>query len=146
MPTVSRKLAVVAGFALTAGALGSGVAFAGSSNHAPSVRPAVRSAPAVVGSASSSAARPAKAALPKAAAPKAAAPRIASTQSEDPSAPDTDNIQVQEGDQTTPDAAATASASESGSEQDTESATESDGPGGHADPAGNVDHQFEGVE
>ena len=144
MPTVSRKLALVAGFALTAGALGSGVAFAGSSNHAPSVRPAVKSAPAVVGSASSSAARPAKAALPKAAAPKAAAPRIASSQSEDPSAPDTDNIQ--EGDQTTPDAAATASASESGSEQDTESATESDGPGGHADPAGNVDHQFEGVE
>ncbi len=40
--------------------------------------------------------------------------------------------------------------SEVGSEQVTEtsggSTAESDGPGGHEDPAGNVDHQFEGQE
>ncbi|MGI8680879.1 MAG: hypothetical protein ACR2JO_01835 [Mycobacteriales bacterium] len=136
MPTVSRKLAVVAGLALAAGTLGSGVALAGSSNQAPPARSAVKSAPAVAGSATSFAARPATVV-------KAVAPKTARSQSEDPSAVDTDNIQ--EGDQTTPDAAATASASESGSEG-TESATESDGPGGHADPAGNVDHQFEGEE
>jgi hypothetical protein len=40
--------------------------------------------------------------------------------------------------------------SEVGSEQVTEagggSTAESDGPGGHEDPAGNVDHRFEGQE
>ena len=78
------------------------------------------------------------------------------------SAPDTDNIQS--GDQTSPDthsAKATSvstsqtpdssSATENSSEApDTGSATEnssaSDGPGGHEDPAGNVDHQSEGQE
>jgi hypothetical protein len=138
MPTVSRKLALVAGFALAAGAVGSGVAFAGSSNQAPSVRPAVRSAPAVVGAASSSSARTATV-VKKA----VAVPKTVRSESENPSAADTDN--VQEGDQSTSDTTASASASESGSEG-TESATESDGPGGHADPAGNVDHQFEGEE
>ena len=57
---------------------------------------------------------------------------------------DTDNIQ--QGDQTTPD---TAGASESTGESSGESSSEtgpSDGPGGHADPAGNVDHQFDGQE
>lgn len=39
---------------------------------------------------------------------------------------------AEEGDQTSPDTT-------------TESA-ESDGPGGHEDPAGDVDHQFEGEE
>jgi len=139
MPTVSRKLAVVAGFALAAGALGSGVAFAGSSHQAPPVRPAVKSAPAVVGSSSSSTARPA--AVVKGA---VAVPKAASSESENPSAPDTDTIQ--EGDRTSPDTTAGASAGVSGSEQESESATESDGPGGHEDPAGNVDHQFEGSE
>jgi hypothetical protein len=42
------------------------------------------------------------------------------------------------------------SATEQPGESTTESATEqsapSDGPGGHADPAGNVDHQFNGEE
>jgi hypothetical protein len=59
---------------------------------------------------------------------------------------DTDNIQ--EGDQTTPDVGAEAT-SGAGGEQATESggsAAESDGPGGHEDPAGNVDHQFDGQE
>ena len=59
-------------------------------------------------------------------------------------ATDTDN--VQEGDQTSPDAGASASTSESTSETGSETATESDGPGGYEDPPGNVDHQFDGVE
>lgn len=86
----------------------------------------------------------------------------------EPTTPDTDNIQS--GDQTGPDGtviarhtairhtakiahpqrAAKATASQTGPENnETGSETEaaSDGPGGHADPAGqNVDHQFEGVE
>ena len=61
------------------------------------------------------------------------------------SAADTDNIQ--QGDQTTPD---TGSESEAGGETTTEtggeSAGESDGPGGHEDGPGNVDHQFQGQE
>lgn len=50
---------------------------------------------------------------------------------------DADNLQ--EGDQTSADDAAEPKEAESGSE-------ESDGPGGHEDPPGNVDHQFEGEE
>ncbi len=49
---------------------------------------------------------------------------------------DTDN--VQEGDQTSSD--------NSAEESTSETAGESDGPGGHEDPPGNVDHQFEGEE
>ena len=48
---------------------------------------------------------------------------------------DTDTLQV--GDQTTPDVAGAAESAP---------APESDGPGGHEDPAGNVDHQFDGEE
>ena len=40
---------------------------------------------------------------------------------------------------------ATEPASEPGGEQSGEGGT-SDGPGGHEDPAGNVDHQFNGKE
>jgi hypothetical protein len=67
--------------------------------------------------------------------------------------PDTDT--VQSGDQTTPDQPGAASGSEQqssegpdqpGSESGGESADQSDGPGGHADPAGNVDNQFEGQQ
>ncbi len=81
--------------------------------------------------------------------------------------PDTDN--VQSGDQTSPDIAtkatekasvvgakSTSSASETGSEDPsaetggTENGVEtggvSDGPGGHADPPGNVNHEFNGEE
>ena len=85
---------------------------------------------------------------------KAGAP---ATDSEATGLPDTDN--VQQGDQTTPDTATlTSSQSSSASQQaneaagekagtETANAAESDGPGGHADPAGaNVDHQFEGQE
>jgi len=57
----------------------------------------------------------------------------------DVNAPDADN--VQEGDQTTPDTAAEAAGEQEGSE-----APGNDGPGGHADAPGNVDHQFEGEE
>jgi hypothetical protein len=70
-------------------------------------------------------------------------------------APDKDN--VQHGDQTTPDVPDTASPEKAGTEKagtekaDTEKAgTEkpdaSDGPGGHADAPGTVDHQFQGQE
>jgi hypothetical protein len=82
-----------------------------------------------------------------------------STSPERTSGPDTDN--VQSGDQTSPDTrsakASWASTSETGSATensseapDTGSATEnssvSDGPGGHEDPAGNVDYQSESQE
>jgi cytoskeletal protein RodZ len=78
------------------------------------------------------------------------------------SATDTDN--VQSGDQTSPDrhsakasSASTSETPDTGSEAEkpsgtsdagsaTENSSESDGPGGHEDPAGNVDHQSEGQE
>jgi len=78
------------------------------------------------------------------------------------SAPDTDNIQS--GDQTSPDthsakasSVSTSQTPDSGSATEnssetpdsgsaTEVSSESDGPGGHEDPAGNVDHQSEGQE
>ena len=73
------------------------------------------------------------------------APSKPATTSETTTGPDTDNIQ--QGDQTTPDTAG--QTSEATGETSDESSGEngpSDGPGGHADPAGNVDHQFEGQE
>ena len=84
--------------------------------------------------------------------PAPSAPVTQASQVE-PVGPDTDTLQV--GDQTTPDVAG---ADESTTESTTEAAgtaesgteaagTEADGPGGHADPAGqNVDHQFDGEE
>jgi hypothetical protein len=59
-------------------------------------------------------------------------------------ATDTDN--VQQGDQTSPDMVGSESTSESTSETGSETAAQSDGPGGHEDPPGNVDHQFDGEE
>jgi hypothetical protein len=56
------------------------------------------------------------------------------------SATDTDD--VQEGDQTGPEVA---DANEAPETEEAEGA-ESDGPGGHEDPPGNVDHEFEGEE
>ena len=59
---------------------------------------------------------------------------------------DTDTIQA--GDRTTPDSGAETT-SEAGGEQVTEtegSGTGSDGPGGHEDPPGEVNHQFDGQE
>lgn len=61
---------------------------------------------------------------------------------EDQTGPDTDN--VQEGDQTGSDGAA--SQAVTGEQAGSESGGPSDGPGGHEDPAGNVDHQFDGEE
>src|SRR5256885_15431972 len=73
--------------------------------------------------------------------------RNPATSSQPTTSADTDNIQ--EGDQTSPDTG-TEATSEAGGQQVTEtgggSTAESDGPGGHEDPAGNVDHQFEGQE
>ncbi len=59
-------------------------------------------------------------------------------------APDTDN--VQQGDQTAPDGTAGESTTETAGESSGESSDQADGPGGHEDPAGNVDHQFQGEE
>ncbi len=64
-------------------------------------------------------------------------------------APDTDNIQLQQGDQTSPDATSPAANETAGNGESTgggENSGVSDGPGGHADPAGNVDHQYQGEE
>lgn len=74
------------------------------------------------------------------------------------SATDTDN--VQQGDQNGPDVAgaketpdplepsakSAKTSAASGAENTNETETASDGPGGHADPPGNVDHQFDGQE
>lgn len=63
---------------------------------------------------------------------------------------DGDNVQF--GDQTTPDTGANAAeragaASEASAETTSDSGTgASDGSGGHADPVGNLDHQFSGNE
>lgn len=58
---------------------------------------------------------------------------------------------VQQGNQTTPDTGtstekAGVEAPESSSSATETTGTASDGPGGHQDPAGNVDHQFDGQE
>lgn len=64
--------------------------------------------------------------------------------------PDGDN--VQQGDSTTPDATAAdpttpeAAAAAAVERVGSEAPTSNDGAGGHADPAGNVDHQFDGAE
>jgi hypothetical protein len=64
----------------------------------------------------------------------------------------TDTDTIQQGDQTgpeTPDPTGTTgsgSEGETGTESGAETETSSDGPGGHADPTGAVDHQFEGEE
>jgi hypothetical protein len=63
--------------------------------------------------------------------------------------PDIDN--VESGDQTSPDTNSAKASSTSTSETPeagsaTENASPSDGPGGHEDPEGDVDHQGEGQE
>jgi hypothetical protein len=69
-------------------------------------------------------------------------PQNATSVSEAATAADTDTIQ--EGHQTTPDTGAEKAETESAGE--TESGTEPDGPGGHEDLPGNVDHQSDGEE
>jgi hypothetical protein len=71
----------------------------------------------------------------------------------EPAASQTDADNVQQGDQTTPDATAASQSSAEpteapGEQASSESATANDGPGGHADePANaNADHQFQGQE
>lgn len=63
-----------------------------------------------------------------------------SANSETKSGPDSDALQ--QGDQSTPDrTGASTTAEKAGTEQANESSAASDGPGGHQDPAGNVQHQ-----
>ncbi len=57
---------------------------------------------------------------------------------------DTDNIQ--QGDQTGPDTPAGSDSSSAQEETETESSSDSDGPGGHQDPPGDVNHEFNGEE
>lgn len=76
----------------------------------------------------------------------------APAQAETPSATDGDTLQ--QGDQSGPDVAGAADAAEpagaaeapesAAAESASESSAASDGPGGHADPAGNVDNQQQG--
>jgi hypothetical protein len=78
---------------------------------------------------------------------------VHSAQSE-PTSPDTDAIQ--QGDQTSPDTAPAAAARGVKAQSvkadnpreggDSENSGASDGPGGHADLTGNVQHVFDGVE
>jgi hypothetical protein len=71
---------------------------------------------------------------------------VTKTGPESTAAADTDTVQG--GDQTGPEVA-DATEEPSGASSETEGSSEtgpSDGPGGHEDPAGTVDHQFEGNE
>jgi hypothetical protein len=79
----------------------------------------------------------------------AAAPAAARAAQPEPTSPDHDAIQ--QGDQTRPDARTAGVRSENLKEppesaSESESGTASDGPGGHADPAGTVQYQFNGME
>jgi hypothetical protein len=80
---------------------------------------------------------------------------VTSVASAEPTSPDNDS--VQQGNQTSPDlapaavTAGTSSPSPEASSPEGESTAEnesavSDGPGGHADPSGNVQHEFSGAE
>ncbi|HEY6277251.1 MAG TPA: hypothetical protein VIX86_13080 [Streptosporangiaceae bacterium] len=67
----------------------------------------------------------------------------------EPAGPDSDAIQ--QGDQTSPDYAAAAvgqaiPTDNPGEAASSENSAASDGPGGHADPSGDVQHEFGGVE
>jgi hypothetical protein len=78
-----------------------------------------------------------------------AAPTVARAAQSEPTGPDHDAIQ--QGDQTSPDTKTSGARSEKPREpresaSESESGAASDGPGGHADPAGNVQHEFNGVE
>ncbi|CAN5663075.1 hypothetical protein BH18ACT15_BH18ACT15_01420 [soil metagenome] len=140
-----KPLAVLVGSALAAGALYTGIASA-SGSQSPSSR-STQSGAAQKSTFKGVAKSAAKGGVRRSAAKGGAA--------EEPGGPDTDNIQ--QGDQSAPDTqtqanaavgkATKAKSSEPGSETETDTENgPSDGPGGHADPAGNVDHQFEGVE
>ena len=71
----------------------------------------------------------------------------ASAVSQEPTAPDADAIQ--QGDQTSRDAITAATVSGENGSGNPENSSEnapSDGPGGHADPSGDVQQEFNGVE
>jgi hypothetical protein len=80
-------------------------------------------------------------------------PAAVRTASSEPTSPDTDAIQ--QGDQTSPDTATAITTGPVKAQSDnpgeapesaSESSSASDGPGGNADPAGNVQHEFSGTE
>jgi len=86
-------------------------------------------------------------------------PQVQSSQAAGESASGPDGDTIQSGDQTTPDQPGAAGGSQQQStdgadqgaadatdQSGSESGDQSDGPGGHADPAGNVDNQFEGQQ
>lgn len=126
-----KPLVVLVGAALAAGALYTGVASASSSRSPSSVR-------AEVSNVDTDNIQQGDQSSPD------GATEGAVTAKEQTSSTDTDNIQ--QGDQSSPDGASSASETTSASETQTSEAGPSDGPGGHADPEGNVDHQFEGNE
>ena len=66
-----------------------------------------------------------------------------------PTSPDNDGLQ--QGDQTSPDNASVQTAADTGTPEPGESPAGNeqaapDGPGGHADPSGTVQHEFSGTE
>jgi len=77
-------------------------------------------------------------------------PAAVRTAPSEPTSPDTDAIQ--QGDQTSPDTATATTAgpvkaqSDNPGEAPESESSASDGPGGNADPAGNVQHEFSGTE
>ena len=94
-------------------------------------------------------------------------PQVQASQGTGESVNGPDGDTIQSGDQTTPDQPGAASGNEQQSadgpdqgaadasdqggtdapdQTGSESGSQSDGPGGHADPAGNVDNQFEGQQ
>lgn len=131
-----KLLAAAAGLVALAGT-GAGTAYA-ASGHGTS--PAGNVAPATV--VSSQTVTPAAASNPV---PNAPEPSGSATQ-------DTGGANVQQGDQTAPDTATSgdtgsaAEAPENSTESTSAAENSADGPGGHQDPAGNVDHQFQGNE
>ena len=65
------------------------------------------------------------------------------SQSQEPVAPDTDN--VQQGDQSAPDKADAQEPAESGTEAESADTEQNDGPGGYADPTDAADTQQQGA-
>jgi hypothetical protein len=133
-----KLLAAAAGLLALAGT-GAGTAYAASGNGSA---PAEKVAP--VGAVSSHTITPAAVINPVVSTPQPSGPGSAP--------PDTSGANVQQGDQTAPDIATSggtssaAEAPESSSESTSAAENNADGPGGHQDPAGNVDHQFQGNE
>lgn len=131
-----KLLAAAAGLLALAGT-GAGTAYAAAGNG---THPAGNVAPATV--VSSHTVTPTGASNPV---PNTPQPSGGATQ-------DTAGANVQQGDQTAPDTATSgdngsaAEAPENSAETTAAAESNADGPGGHQDPAGNVDHQFQGNE